>query len=243
MKTIEWERFKSLVHRALADGATLAELPKVEHDISLNCENPYFVFLRSWPPTSLSENDVYDDATHNIRTLVLHTPCRKCETCNRNRSRLWYTRAIREIMFAPRTWFCTFTINPHYRFVFSARSGTRDFHGSYREISKEITKYFKRLRKKGNSFRYLSVAESHKDGFPHVHMLIHETSLFAPITKRTLEADWPFGFTQFKLVEDYRAASYITKYLAKDMRARVRASISYGEIPDTVSISSTLIPD
>ena len=99
-----------------------------------------------------------------------------------------------------------------------------------------MTKMFKRLRKDGYNFRYLYVLEAHKDGYPHVHMLVHEVS--AQIPKRALGAQWPYGFSSFKLVDDPRAASYITKYLVKDMRSKIRASQKYGVI-DTVRVDKT----
>ena len=98
---------------------------------------------------------------------------------------------------------------------------------SHKVISAELTKYFKRLRKSGLKFRYVLVTEAHKDGYPHYHALIHEVS--AQIPKSRLQADWPYGFTTFKLVKDTKAAYYITKYLVKDARTRIRASGKYGQ--------------
>jgi len=94
-------------------------------------------------------------------------------------------------------------------------------------ISKELTKYFKRLRKKGAQFRFVLVAEAHKDGYPHFHALLHEKGPM--ITKSTLQGEWPYGFTSAKLVKDDRAALYVAKYLAKDARTRIRASLQYGQ--------------
>lgn len=236
MKVIEWNRFITLVHRALADGSQ-PDPPVIRHDISLHCENPYEICLTSFPPKGLSPIQTYDYSDASIRTLYMDTACRKCETCGRNRSRYWAQRARAEIIASPRTWFCTYTINPHWRFMFSLRSGSTNFHDSYQEISKEITKYYKRLRKAGFKFKYVCIAESHKDGYPHIHMLIHEVS--GPIPKRRLEGEWPYGFTNIKLVDSPQAAWYITKYLSKDMRTRVRASQHYGA-PDIVDIESLL---
>ena len=73
----------------------------------------------------------------------------------------------------------------------------------------------------------MMVAEAHKDGYPHIHLLVHE--VFQPIPKREIERQWPYGFTKVKLVQDQAAANYVAKYLAKDMRTRVRASQHYGE--------------
>lgn len=117
-----------------------------------------------------------------------------------------------------------------------------DTHGI---VSKELTKYFKRLRKKGAEFRFVLVAEAHKDGYPHFHALLHERD--AVITKSTLQGEWPYGFTTCKLVKDERAAHYVAKYLAKDARTRIRASLHYGQsvhddFSALISAQSELIP-
>lgn len=163
------------------------------------------------------------------RYIIIATPCRKCEMCLRNRQRLWAARARTEIKLATRTWFGTLTINPHWRFILSCRSGSRDFHQSYREVGKEVTKFFKRLRKAGHVFRYVVVMEAHKNGYPHVHLFIHEVSTAIP--KREMQSQWHLGYSSFKLVDgnDRKAASYVTKYLSKDARHRIRGSIKYGK--------------
>lgn len=99
-------------------------------------------------------------------------------------------------------------------------------------INAEITKYLKRVRKQCSAkLRFLVVAEAHKEemeGLPHFHLLVHETSADAPITKRALQGQWKLGFTSFKLAKDQRGASYPCKYLTKSMLARVRGSKHYG---------------
>lgn len=132
-----------------------------------------------------------------------------------------------EIKQSNRVWFATITINPHHRFMFSLQAGSRDYLDTYKIIGKEMTKYFKRLRKAGYKFRYVMVAEAHKDGYPHLHLLLHEIS--TPISKSRLQAEWPYGFSTFKLVKDDRASHYVAKYLAKDARTRIRASQRYGQ--------------
>lgn len=228
-KVIEWERFITLVHKALASGS-VPDLHKIIYDISLGCDAPVDRFLQSFPPKdSCSPIVTYDYGLANVHFMTLLTPCRKCPRCLNNRRKLWSSRAKREIARASRTWMCTYTISPEWRFRFSLASGSMDYHASYRIISREMSNYFKRLRKAGYKFRYILVAESHKDGYPHLHMLLHEVS--APIPKRVLQAHWRFGFSHIKLIDrdDPKAAYYVTKYLAKDMRARVRASQKYGE--------------
>lgn len=96
-------------------------------------------------------------------------------------------------------------------------------------LGEEVTRFIKRVRKQsGVPLRYLLVSEKHEDGFPHFHMLIHEQA--APVTKRLLEENWRYGFSQFRLVNGNgaKAAWYVSKYLAKDAQTRIRASSRYG---------------
>lgn len=93
----------------------------------------------------------------------------------------------------------------------------------------EITKYLKRVRKKsGAPLRYILVAEAHKSGLPHYHMLIHECDPSRQVRHKDLTAAWSWGFTRFKLVETSNTAWYVCKYLSKAQLARVRASVRYG---------------
>lgn len=222
---IDWTKFSSMVSRAISDGAELNS-PKCEWDASGGCEKPYMVSFASAPPehTFLEKVQIKDGY---VFYLDMWTPCRKCPKCLDNRRRLWSARMRREYINSNRSWLMTFTINPHYRFIFSCRSGSRDYFASYSEISKELTKYFKRLRKAGYRFRYCVVAEAHKDGYPHLHALLHEVS--APIPKSRLQAEWIYGFTNCKLVSDEVACKYVSKYLSKDARTRIRASQGYGQ--------------
>ena len=86
-----------------------------------------------------------------------------------------------ELLASPRTWMATFTINPHYRFQFSLKSGSRDFMDSHKIISAELTKYFKRLRKSGLKFRYVLVTEAHKDG---IHTIMRFFMSICPNTEK-----------------------------------------------------------
>jgi len=228
---VDWLRFVYYASASMRTGSQPVGR-KIVWDVSLGCHKPYPVLLASQPPENacsplqwLKEGEKF--------WLQMETPCRKCEKCLENRRRLWRGRMQQELGASFRTWFGTLTINPHHRFIFSVRAGSRDYHASHREISKEVTKYFKRLRKAGYKFRYVVVAEAHKDGYPHLHMLVHEVS--APIPKKRLQDEWPYGFTTFKLVNDRAATFYVAKYLAKDARTRIRASLHYGQsVPDLI---------
>lgn len=179
----------------------------------------------------------------------LHVPCRQCENCLRRRAAHWRMRAETEYRAAVRTWFGTLTVAPE----FHSRCKMRLLIGSaadaipaypdfdtlpqhdqfalrHRMISKEITLYVKRLRKQSEAeLRFLCVAEAHKNGLPHYHMLVHEVSPAKPIRHAVLTAQWRLGFSSWKLVHDARSAAYVCKYLAKSSMARVRASLDYGQ--------------
>jgi len=225
MKFIDFNRFTTLFLHALKSGATMSATSAL-WDISMGCSKPYLITVASHPPENgyMPSQVIVDGKT---RWLDIETPCRKCQTCLENRRRLWRRRAVQEIVQSNRTWMGTLTISPHQRFMFSLQAGSRDYHASIGIIGKEMTKYYKRLRKADYKFRYLQVAEAHKDGYPHIHVLIHEVS--SPIPKSRLQSELPHGFTNFKLVKDQSAAYYVAKYLAKDARTRIRASQQYGQ--------------
>lgn len=96
-------------------------------------------------------------------------------------------------------------------------------------------------------WKYLLVAEEHANelkGRPHFHMLIHEPWQFELVRaheyyrtakgelrvndRSTLKERWKLGHMTVKLCADSKQASYLCKYLAKDMLWRVRASKNYG---------------
>jgi len=175
--------------------------------------------------------------------LYADAPCRKCPACLYARGRLWRNRAISEVRAAGRTWLGTLTFRPGARYLHLSNARARmhmnglDFDALdrddqyaelHRQCSTDITLFVKRLRKAtGASIRYIIVAEAHKDGEPHYHMLVHEQPSDA-ILHRHLKAAWQSGFSDWKLLTDERGVTYATKYLFKDARARVRASVGYG---------------
>lgn len=181
--------------------------------------------------------------------LTMEVRCRKCSRCLRRRRRMWAQRATLETRASVRTWFGTLTLRPeeHTKVLYAARQRmTRQgidyerlqpgeqFSLMHFEISKMLTKYLKRVRKNagGAPLRFLMVAEAHESGLPHYHMLIHEKDPLRPVRKTVLDDAYHAGFCKWRLVPalDPRAASYACKYLAKDNRARVRASLSYGRM-------------
>lgn len=176
--------------------------------------------------------------------IDMEAKCRKCAWCLKRRASEWSIRARHEIRASARTWFGTLTLRPEEHFLAVCRAearakqrGTRwaelspseQFKARHSAISSELTKWLKRIRKESRAqLRYCLVAEAHKSGLPHYHVLIHECTLGGTIRERTLRTQWKLGFSKFKLVEDSGAAWYVAKYLAKASEARVRASGSYG---------------
>lgn len=176
--------------------------------------------------------------------LEMWVRCRACESCLRHRGRLWAARAVDECNLATRNWFGTLTIAPMQRvkYLYAAQlrndrapgdswdtlADTEQFRKICAEIQPEITRFLKRVRKNSASFRYLLVTEAHRDGFPHFHMILHESE--GSIGKRVLDAAWRDGFSQWRLIPvgDPKGAWYACKYLSKSALTRVRASQRYG---------------
>ena len=97
------------------------------------------------------------------------------------------------------------------------------------EVGREVTRYLKRVRKEsGARVRYLLVAERHKSGQPHLHIMVHEADQERPVRYATLANQWKLGFVHFKLAQDTKTAAYVCKYISKALLARVRASLRYG---------------
>lgn len=166
----------------------------------------------------------------------------------------WRRKAEAETFMSSRTWFGTFTFAPEHHshaanrlraklrksgVDFDALDGHQQFLERHGELSKEVTLWLKRIRELDKcSFRYLLVAEVHKSGLPHYHILLHETDFTRSISKRTLQGQWKHGYSSFKLA-DAASCGYVTKYLVKDASTRMRASVRYGDVnrlsPKTIS--------
>jgi len=238
MKFIEPLRFRTLAAKALDAGAAYTGPTSITWNIAGKCENPFQVVLYSKGELPGQVGKLNVALTNRRRYLIQDTPCRKCHACLKARQKLWAGRGKFEIKVAPRTWFGTLTFRPEERVKMKILAGRTEkcnvdtlpdakyFAAVGKQCGKEFTKFMKRVRKNHNAkLRYLMVLEEHKDGFPHIHVLIHE--MMTPISKRDLESCWPYGFTKFKL-SDENASWYVTKYLFKSNLARVRASIGYG---------------
>jgi len=214
-----------------------AALGQAEWDISGDCDSPYL--QRFHGREERPDSRLY---TSSIE-LLLWTRCRRCDKCFAQRQHLWRLRMKAETSASYRTWLATLTLNPDEQFRASAVAAQRaQRRGSILEalpeaerfkmrvaaVSPSLTKFLKRLRKKGLKFRYCFVSEAHKSGLPHFHGLIHEVRFDAPVRYSMLEHEWPLGFSQYRLVKSAESTAYLAKYLSKAMLARVRASSRYG---------------
>lgn len=247
---------RRIAGRAIASGGSLVSRFTVEWDISGRCRSSVVRVLmaRSQIPRDNKDQRSWSstDPGADIFRVILHTRCRKCDMCLKHRGFQWKAKAQRELLQAPRTWFVTLTLSPDNHFLMELKAterllsqGTKfsdltmlqQYQERDAEIYPHIQLFFKRLRKNtGTKFRYLVVSEMHSEkllGYPHYHMLLHEISGLRPIFKRETQAEWKFGFSTVKLVEENapHAHWYVTKYLTKEASTRVRASFRYGHGP------------
>lgn len=241
---LHFDQMKRLVGRALASGARKVSATRIVWDVSGDCQSPVYREINSRPDGRPYKQIIVKPGSAHGLTLELTLRCKRCERCLRLRAALWRLRALREWKIAPRTWFGTLTLQPEVQHKFLAQARAREisqgvdfdalseveqFRCRHREISREITKYLKRVRKEAAApLRYLLVAEAHKSGAPHYHILVYEVDDARPVRQKTLRDQWTLGFSRWKLVEDEKAATYVCKYLNKDARARVRASVEFG---------------
>ena len=232
---LDYLKFSSLISKAL-DGRNTFDGERFIWHAADGCECPVDRVFYSAPPRLYIDEWPYQYMGHSVRYLTIEVPCRKCGSCLAARAKLWRSRAYYEVRHAQdagvRTWWCTFTLAPEHRvrahIRASRRYGNEDFSSLTKIIYSDFQLFLKRLRKRCKTrLRYVCVFEAHKDGFPHIHSLIHEVPGFPSMGKRDVQGEWPYGHSCVKLSQP-EIVTYVTKYLAKDMRARVRASIRYG---------------
>lgn len=232
-----------IAYKALANGAVMIGPNKLEWNLAKGCQSPYITERVYQQGTSLLKKTKIGRLT-----IVYNFRCRKCEPCLENKEAMWTARALQEMRLVQRTWFGTLTISPAKRYLFKLKAEANNgdwsllseeqrFKEVVDEINKELTLWLKRMRKDGRKFRYLVVYEKHKDGEPHIHMLLHE-AIEGQINRRYLNPDpgdeeiqrvqpWPHGHVKWTLAKKDKAY-YCTKYVSKEMATRVRASIRYG---------------
>lgn len=239
------DRMLVLFTRALEAGAVRTGMVSARWDISGNCRSPYTTEIRGRPATEGAKMVIIGPGTKVSYFLEILTRCRHCDKCLRHRAYKWRTRALEEVRLSSRTWFGTLTVSPENHFLAlsrcrlkASRSGV-DFDRLpererwlrlVSEHGKDLTKYVKRLRKNSQvAIRYLVIAERHKSGLPHFHMLVHERG--EEIKHKMLSEQWKLGFEKWRLTSalEPQQALYLCKYLSKSLDARVRASQGYGQ--------------
>lgn len=249
----DWRTLRSVVSRALANGGTRrngSSFFSYEWNIAGQCQRPVPVELYAAPAAEKGRYIEVGPMDDKPLRLNMETRCRKCEACLKARRIEWTMRARWECEIATRTWFGTLTLRPDEQhmalmrarrdaarrgFDFESLSPDHQFRERCRVIGRWVTLYLKRLRKQtGAKLRFVCVFEAHASGLPHIHMLVHETSYTDIVRERQLREQWLQGFSRWKLMPegDKRAANYVCKYLSKDARARVRASVRYGKPAD-----------
>lgn len=249
---------RELQVRALSKGGSLrpyydgAHSRTVFWDVAGNCEDPQTVELHGRAETKSGVIVVSKENRPNF--MVMEVRCRRCENCLKLRQGLWMHRARNEWRDAPRTWLSTLTLHPSAYVTLLSRARHKAAVGGvhFEELSEEdqwlaveaqgyaqIDLWLKRLRKKLGKLRYLTVTEAHESGLPHWHVLLHETDPLRPFRYKELKASWPMGFDSYKLVPNSKRAGYVAKYLAKELKARVRASKLYGRVTTSEMPSQT----
>lgn len=245
-----FDAVRSLFYKALEHGAHLASPTRVEWDLGAICSDPYSIEIAGRGDL-LNYRSVVNPGF--VMVAMSGLPCRRCPDCLRIKAARWAERAVIEHARSTRSWFCTFTLEPkvqHWVFMNEmARKTSKgwldsDFNDEAKEFLlrchgglRLMTKFWKNVRKTRSEeepvlLKYLLVAERHVSGLPHYHALVHEQA--GHLTYRRMSTRWlKHGFFHAKLVgmddlSPEQSARYVTKYIGKDMLARVRASQRYG---------------
>jgi hypothetical protein len=238
------KRWRLTAEEALATGADRPTFLTIRKDVAGNCTDPIYREYTGAEQITRSRDFARTTRRGPQMTIEFDVRCRVCQNCLKARAAHWRYLCQNELAAAPRSWFVTLTFRPeeHYRVrcavdlrllqrgtSMSQASESERFRLLAAECGKEITRYIKRLRKAGARVRYCLVAEAHKSGLPHFHMLLHEVSEDHPVRHKLLADQWGAGFINAKLCNsEDRVAFYVTKYLTKSARARIRASEGYG---------------
>lgn len=252
-KYVHLDRVLALIDVALASGGRRLTAMSVDWDISGDCTDSFQMELYG----RADIDKVGDGRWQTIRPMIqntpqrlfIHTRCRRCVRCLRMRARRWYGATMVEVKASTRTWFGTLTLSPANQFRalsqaraklgaqstdFDALTEHEQFVARHVAIGTELTKYIKRVRKNsGAKFRYLLIAEKHKSGDPHYHMLVHERPLGGVVPHRILSKAYQLGFEKWRLIDPHDPKDnpgYLCKYLSKSLSARVRASQGYGGV-------------
>ena len=152
--------------------------------------------------------------------------CGGCPECINYKAWIWTKRIQLETQDA-KTWFMTLTY----------KGAEKDGYKDVQLMLKRLRKGNKKKKQKPLTFRFMCVAELQKRGVVHYHLAVH-----GELTRRQVEAEWHYGFSNAKLMRDLDIAKYISKYLTKDNRKgkNYRASIHYGQLKENVTENDTV---
>ena len=163
--------------------------------------------------------------------LKILCPCRKCLPCTINRKRTWTTRAIFELMAHEFSTFLTLTYDDeHY-----PENGSLS--------SRDLTLFWKRLRKIGLKFRYFACGEYGEKSFrPHYHAIIYgeDWQLVDFYAKQC----WDKGFI-YAVPASPETAGYVAGYVTKKMADRtelLRLGLEPEFIRTSKGIGRNIIP-
>lgn len=165
-------------------------------------------------------------AIHKSEGVIL-VRCRTCSCCINYRRRQWMIKSCVEAHRAERTWFVTLTFRRYSRYWLEQEAGILH---SPMDVAYALTSpMIKAVRKKSAApLKYISCVEEHKDGSPHLHMLLFQTTT-KKVLYRHIVKSWRYGFAAAKLATP-SSAYYVCKYLGKQMKSgsRIRVSRPFG---------------
>lgn len=183
------------------------------------------------PATERRHGSCEHPVVRQLSEGTMTVPCRYCRSCRRWRVREWTRRSLIEGSRAKRTWFSTLTFRPYSRNWLR-----KEADGSRSEMDVAyclISAYIKRVRAlSGAPLKYISSVEPHKDGSPHLHLLIFQTST-KPVCWEDMAKSWHHGWVYAKLANP-SLMIYACKYLTKQLQARrrIRVSRPFGKLDE-----------
>lgn len=157
---------------------------------------------------------------------VMSVPCGKCVGCLRDKQNAWIYRLQRENYYHKYGYFVTLTYDE--KNVTLKVSGKDEFFRykdwlftDLRDVDfslypKELTNYFKRLRKMVSEPLLYFACGEYGDQFnrPHYHFLLWYDGDCPEGVQYSIEKAWRFGFVTIDAITDSRI-SYVTKYYLK----------------------------
>lgn len=160
----------------------------------------------------------------------LYIPCGKCIGCRLDRSRQWAIRCVAEAQMNDKNCFVTLTYNDDH---------------CPKDMSlkpKDLTLFFKRLRKNIGSFRYFACGEyGDHTARPHYHACIFGLDFSDDLELKTeicngrvsqyahsptLESIWKFGNSQVGNLT-WESAAYVARYTLKKMYGDAKSKAAH----------------